>query len=138
MADRNHVIGVHPVHAMLLAAAVPLFLGGLLSDIAYFRSHEIQWSNFAAWLIAGAMVFVGFSLLWAAIDWLRGARGGRPLLYVLVLAATFIVGLLDNFVHARDAWAVMPTGLILTAIATLLALVALWLGYWGMRRGVAR
>ena len=47
----------------LLSAAVPLYLGGLLSDLGYGNTAEPQWANFAAWLIAGAMVFTGLGLL---------------------------------------------------------------------------
>jgi hypothetical protein len=54
-----------PLHAMLLAGTVPLFLGALLSDIAYYNSFQIQWANFAAWLIAGGLLFAGLALLFA-------------------------------------------------------------------------
>ncbi len=54
IVDQRPVKSIHLLHAVLLAATLPLFLGGLLSDIAYALSYEIQWSNFAAWLIAGA------------------------------------------------------------------------------------
>ena len=47
---------IHPVHAAVLGGVLPLFLGTLLADYAYWSSHEIQWSNFAAWLLIGAMV----------------------------------------------------------------------------------
>jgi uncharacterized membrane protein len=119
----------------LLAATVPLFLGGLLSDIAYFRTYEIQWSNFAAWLIAGAMIFTGVSLAWALIDLLRSGRQKRTLIYFVLLLLLFLLGLINNFVHARDAWAVMPDGLVLSVIVTLLAIVATWLGFSTLRFG---
>lgn len=51
-----------PLHALLLAGTVPLFLGAMISDIAYYNSYQIQWSNFAAWLIAGGLVFCGLVL----------------------------------------------------------------------------
>ena len=70
-SNRNYAIAIHPVHATLLVAAVPLFLGGLLSDLAYSSNYQIQWSNFAAWLLAGAMVFTGFAFLWSVIDLVR-------------------------------------------------------------------
>ena len=138
-ADRPSPRSVHPFQAALLAAMVPLFLGGLLSDIAYADSYEIQWSNFAAWLIAGAMVFTGFALLWASIDLVRGRRWrGRSLVLFLVLLALFVLGLINSFVHARDAWAVMPDGLILSAVVTLLALVAAWTGFSSFSTGGAK
>ena len=125
---------IHPLHAALLAAIVPLNLGGFLSDLAYSRSYQIQWSNFAAWLIAGAMLFTGLALLWSLVDLVRSApRRGRPLLYVLLLAAIFLLGLIDSFIHTRDAWGVMPEGLILSAILAVLAIAATWIGFSGLR-----
>jgi uncharacterized membrane protein len=129
--------GIHPLHAFLLAACVPLFIGGLLSDIAYSRTYEVQWTNFASWLIAGALVFAGFALLWALIELLRGDRSwrGAPLVYFLVLLATFGLGFINALVHAKDVWAKMPAALILSVIVTLLALVATWIGFSTLRSG---
>jgi uncharacterized membrane protein len=133
-------VGIHPLHAFLLAACVPLFLGALLSDITYSRSYEVQWSNFASWLLVGALVFAGFALLWALIELLRGDRqwGGRPLIYFLVLLAAWIVGFVDALVHAEDAWAKMPQALILSLIVTVLVLAAVWLGFSTLRSGDVR
>ena len=138
--DRVARIGIHPLHAFLLAASFPLFLGALLADITYSNSYEIQWSNFAAWLLPAALVFAGFALLWALIDLLRADRSwrGRPLIYFLVLLATWIVGFIDALIHAEDAWAKMPQALILSVIVTVLALVAAWLGYSTWRTGEVR
>lgn len=130
---------LHPFHAALLAATVPLFLGALLSDLAYSSSYEVQWTNFASWLIAGALVFAGVALIWALVDLLRADhRGGRALLYVLLLLATFLLGFIDALIHAKDVWAVMPMGLVLSAVVALLAIAATWLGFSTLRRGDVR
>lgn len=127
---------IHPLHAVLLAGTIPPFLGGLLADVAYAMTHQIQWSNFAAWLIAGGMVFTGFALLWALVDLLRGRRSpGRPLLYGLLLLATFVVGLNNSFIHARDAWGSMPEAPVLSAIVAALAVLATWTGFSSLRAG---
>jgi uncharacterized membrane protein len=129
-ADRRQAGPIHPLHAFLLSAPVPLYLGALLSDWAYGGSAEPQWSNFAAWLIAGAMVFTGLALLWALVALLRSRVGRRrAALLCALLVAVFGLGLVDSFVHARDAWAVMPAAPILSAIVTLLAALAAWAGY---------
>ena len=65
---------LHPLHAVLLAGTVPLFLGVLLGDWAYSNSYEIQWKNFASWLLVGGLFFAGFTLLWAIIDVFRAAH----------------------------------------------------------------
>jgi uncharacterized membrane protein len=116
---------IHPLFAFLLAGAVPLFLGGLLADLAYGNSAEPQWANFAAWLIAGGMVVTGFALLWAFIALIRARRrSGGPLLHFGLLLATFALGLVDSFHHARDAWAIMPAAPILSGIVALVAALA--------------
>lgn len=133
-ASRAPMRTIHPLHAFFLAATFPLYLGGFLSDWAYCRSYQIQWSNFAAWLIAGAMVFTGLALLWALVDLIRSApRRGRPAFYFLLLAAIFLIGLLDSFVHTRDAWGVMPEGPILSAVLAVLAVAAAWIGFSTLR-----
>ena len=125
-----------PLHAILLAGTVPLFLGALLSDIAYFKTYQIQWSNFAAWLIAGGLLFCGLALLFALVNLVRAERkGGRPTVYFLLLLVTWVLGLVNAFEHAKDAWAVMPAGLVLSLVVTVLACVAAWLGMSNLRSG---
>ncbi len=125
------------LHTILLAGSVPLFLGALLNDIAYYQSYQIQWSNFASWLLAGAELFCGLALLFALIKLVRAQRkGGYPLTYFLLLLATFVLGLIDCFQHAKDAWAVMPAGLVLSAIVFLLSCLAAWVGLTPRAGGV--
>lgn len=130
---------IHPVHAVLLASSLPLFLGALLSDWAYSSTQEIQWLNFAAWMIVGALVFAGAALLWAAIDVFRADVGrGRSALYTLVLLTMFVLGFINALVHAKDGWATMPAGLILSVLTALLAFCATWLGFSTLRAGATR
>lgn len=130
---------IHPLHAVLLASTLPLFLGALVCDIAYSRSYEIQWSNFASWLIAGAMVFTGLSLIWAFIDLFHdGRRRGRGVVYFVLLLVTFGLGLVNAFVHARDAWGIMPEGLILSAAVAVTAALSTWFGFSSFRLGEMR
>lgn len=134
--DPVRPVPLHPVHAFFLAGTVPLFLGAVLSDWAYHDTAEIQWSNFASWLIAGGLVFGAVALLCAFIaltrtDRTRGARFGE----FLLLLATWVLGFIDAFVHAGDAWTIMPAGLTLSVVVLLLAIAATWLGFARYRRG---
>lgn len=117
------------LHTILLAGTVPLFLGALLSDLAYRDSYQIQWNNFASWLIAAGELFAGLALLFALVNLFRGGpRTGRARIYVLLLAITWVLGLVNAFEHAKDAWAVMPTGLVLSVVVTILACITTWVG----------
>ena len=127
---------LNPLHALLLAGSLPLFLGALLSDIAYYNSYHIQWSNFASWLIAGALVFSGLALLCALIGLFRSERRqGVALVYFLLLLGGWILGFINALIHAKDAWAIMPTALVLSVIVTVLIFAATWLGFFSMRAG---
>ncbi|OBR76523.1 hypothetical protein A7D01_14050 [Xanthomonas arboricola] len=126
---------IHPFHAAVLGGVWPLFLGALLSDYAYWSSHQIQWANFAAWLLIGAMVLTTIALLCAIVGFVRGSRN---VIYVIALGAAWIVGFFDALHHARDTWAIMPAALVFSAIATAFALVATWSGLSSLRVGGAR
>ncbi len=127
------------MHAVIAFSSVPLFLGALLSDWVYFSSHQIQWVNFAAWLIAGGLLVAGPALLWGATDLLLSptARNRRSLTYLLLLLATFVIGLVNALVHAKDGWAAMPSGLILSAVVVVLAAAASAVGLAGSFRRTA-
>lgn len=132
-AGHNHRMRriLHPLHAVLLAGTVPLFLGVLLTDIVYFRTFEVQWKNFASWLLVGALVFAAAALVWALVELIRlGRSGPRSLLYVILLLVIWVLGFINALVHAGDAWASMPNGLILSAIIMALVIAATWSGFF--------
>lgn len=128
---------LHPLHAILLAFAFPLFLGALLSDIGYWATYHVQWANFSSWLIAGGLFMSAFAVLWSLVNlFRRGPAGkGRLMIYFIVLLVMWGLGLVNALVHAKDAWASMPAGLYLSVVTTALALVASWVGYSGFRSG---
>ena len=120
--------GLHTVHSLVLAFPIALFSAGLVADIAYLRTAEIQWTNFAAWLIVGALVFGGIAAAWALASLviaLRSPQRTRRLIYFGVLAAMWLVGLVNAFKHSQDGWSsVGALGVILSILCTVLALVA--------------
>src|SRR6478735_3636780 len=128
---------LHPAHAFFLAAMVSPFVGAVLSDYAYTKTYEMQWSNFSSWLLAGGLVFGALAIVCALFDFARAA-GRRSLhsLALLALVATWVIGLIDAFVHARDAWAVMPTGFALSVVVLVLALIATWLVFARFHRSL--
>ena len=123
----------NPLHAILLAFPVALYPAALLTDITYLNTAEIQWTNFSSWMIAGADLFAGLVLAWALVSLFAGrarhARG-RGILYLLTVAAMFVLGVLNAFQHARDGWHSVGTlGLVLSIACTVLALVAAFIAH---------
>lgn len=127
------------MHAVLAFSTLPLFLGALLSDWAYAQTYQVQWTNFAAWLITGGLVLAGLALVWAALDLLLRTvlRDRRGVAYLLLLLAILVLGGANALVHAKDGWAAMPTGLVLSVVVLLLATAASWVGLGAWRRSKA-
>lgn len=130
LIENRYALTVHPVHAVFLAGTFPWFLGAALADTAYAQTFEIQWNNFASWFLVGGLVFGAIALVLGLIDLFRPrqrARGVVP--YVVVMLLTWVVGFFNALIHARDAWASMPTGLILSIVGAVFACVAIVLGF---------
>lgn len=127
--------GVNAVHGILLAFPIALFTSAMISDIAYLRTAQMQWTNFSSWLIAGALVFGGVVLAWSLIRLVLAFRSPsrkRRLLYTVVVAIMWVLGLVNAFKHSQDAWSsVGAFGMGLSVICTVLALVAGALAFSG-------
>ncbi len=130
---------LHPIHAVFLSGTIPLFLGSVLADYAYFSSYQIQWSDFASWLTAGGLVFGGFALIWSIVSLITAdRRTTHAFLYTFFLLATWVIGFINSLTHAKDAWAVMPMGLVLSVIVFVLACIATCIGLARFGEGDAR
>lgn len=125
-AVRPVAIVGHPLYSIILPVPVVCFLGALLTDLSYWGSGgNLIWVNFSSWLIAAGLVFGAIAAVLLLIDLIRGSRGWARL---GLLLAAWIVELINALVHARDGWtAVVPLGLTLSIIGTLLILVSGWL-----------
>ena len=108
-------------------------VSGLASDWMYFSTYDIQWKNFAGWLIIGGLVLGGFAMLWALIDMFGGVDRRPRVIYFLLLLTIWILSFINELIHAKDAWASMPEALLVSAIVSVLAVIATVLGFSTMR-----
>lgn len=128
----------YPFYPVVFAIPAVCFIGGLLTDLAYWRSAEMMWADFSAWLITTGVVFGFITLALWIVDAMRGpfVRARMPpwphaILFIVVLA----LATLDMLVHTRDAWtSVVPLGLALSAAVAMLVVL---IGAMG-RRAVYR
>lgn len=99
-----------------------------LSDIVYWQTADLQWQNFSAWLLFAGLFFGVTALILSFIDILRPSTRWRRALWpaALVYVCVLVLALVNSLVHAGDGWtAVVPTGLILSAITVFAILIAL-------------
>ena len=114
-----------PLHPFFIGLGGALLMAALFTDYMYSSNSLMQWANFSAWLITGGLVLALIAVIALLIDFVLGRAGPiRPLDFGLVAAAA-LISLANIFVHTRDAWtSVVPTGITLSIVVTILLLIA--------------
>lgn len=125
-------IAGHPIHPMLVPFPIVCFIGALVTDIAYWRTAQMMWADFSAWLLVIGLIMGGLAAIAGLIDFLsnRLIRAQAPAWpHMVGNIVAMLLALLNAFVHTRDAWtSVVPVGLILSVLVVLILLVTGWLG----------
>lgn len=126
-------VAKHPIHPMLVPFPIVCFVGTLLTDLAYWRTAEMMWADFSAWLLTAGLVMGGLAAIAGLIDFLgdRLVRTHKVAwLHMIGNALAWILSLFNAFVHSRDAWtSVVPTGLILSALVVVILVFTGWMGW---------
>jgi len=137
--SRHSDRGFGALHAFFGAFPLAYFVFAFITDYAYTQSYNLQWQYFSIWMIVAGLVTLGFSILFGGIDWLMSRRrsdGPRgSLWHMLPALLAWVLGLLNAFIHSRDGWtAVVPEGIILSAIVALLMLATAGLSAFAFAR----
>jgi len=131
-------IGGHPLHAMVVPIPITCFIGAFLTDLAYWRTADMQWANFSAWLITAGVIFAALAALLGLVDFAfsRRIRELHPAwIHSLGNSLVLLLSIINAFIHSRDAYtSVVPTGLILSGVVTALLLVTGWNGWTMVHR----
>ncbi len=116
-------IAANAIYGLLNPIPFGFFVAGLIFDVVYARSGNVLWDKSAAWLIAIGLVFAVIPRLFNLIQVWGTSLHSVPRsekfdfwFNLLAIAAAII----NSFVHSRDAYAVVPTGILLSACTVLL------------------
>jgi uncharacterized membrane protein len=113
------------LHPSFVSAGATLLIAGLATDVMYWDTSNWQWANASAWLIAAGLVLALIATIALIVDLLTGRAGRINWISFLLVAAAALLSLLNVFIHSRDAWtSVVPQGISLSAIVTILLLTA--------------
>src|ERR1700724_822939 len=119
-----------PIHKMLVSFSAAYFTGALVTDLVYWQMPDVVWERFSIWLITAGLIMAGLAVIAYVIDLLSGRQIDRPALpravgYLLAV----LIALFNAFVHNRDGYtAVVPTGLMLSALVVVVLLLTAWVG----------
>ncbi|WP_241572608.1 DUF2231 domain-containing protein [Rosenbergiella nectarea] len=112
---------------LLDPAAYGAFVAGFVFDIIYFMTQEIFWVKGASWLnFFGLLLAIIPRLINLYQVWISRSVS-RPLAArrsFWLNALAIVVAIFNAFVHSRDAWGVMPAGLILSSVTVAFLVLA--------------
>jgi uncharacterized membrane protein len=116
----------YPLSALFVPFPFVCFTLTLVTDILYWQTSHLMWSNFSDWLLFFGLIFGGLAVIAGLIDLARPAtralRPGWPA--VIAFLAILVLAVINSFVHAGDGWtAIVPYGLANSAI-TFVAMIA--------------
>ncbi|MGF6494255.1 putative membrane protein [Luteibacter sp. 621] len=124
-APRRNAVA-NAIYGLLNPIPFGFFVAALIFDVLYAKSGTILWAKSAAWLVSIGLVFaiiprlVNLTQVW--ITSRRISTGADHvdfwLNFVAIIAAIF-----NAFVHSRDAYAIIPGGVWLSALTV--ALIAI-------------
>lgn len=102
-----------------------LFFAGMIFDIVYVNSFNPLWIKGAAWLILlGLLMSIIPRLLMLAFLLRSPTFNLNSLISYAIYAFGIILSLWNSFIHARDAYGSMPSGLILSVCSVIAVAVA--------------
>ena len=122
----------HPVHPMLIPFPIGFLVGALLSDMAYWLTRDPFWATASVYLLGAALVFAALAALAGFADFFgdKRVRSLGAARHHMIGNLTAVLLSLFNFVlrlgDAEDA--LLPNGLILSAIVGLILIYTGWLG----------
>ena len=124
-------------HSGFIGAAAALLIAAFVTDYLYSRTSLWEWANFSAWLITGGLIVMLMAVILLLVDFAAGrVRRLNAGTFILVTVAA-LLSLANAFVHSRDAWtSVVPQGIELSAVSTILLLIAGLRG-WSLATGRA-
>jgi uncharacterized membrane protein len=84
--------------------SVACFVGGLLTDLLYWRTSEMMWADFSAWLVTVGTIVAWLAAIAGLIDFLgnRAVRAQPPAWpHVIGNAAVLILATINTLIHSR-------------------------------------
>lgn len=125
-------IAGHPLHPILVTIPIGLLVGAFITDLAYWQTGWASWAYFSAWLIGAGIIGALIAATAGFIDFIAEPRirAMRKAWYHFIGNLVVVALSVVNFiVHMRDgAAAVLPAGLTLSAIVTVLLVFTGWMG----------
>jgi len=115
--DPNRSIVAEGIYGLLNPIPFGCFVAAMIFDIIYSNTAVMLWDKGAAWLIVFGLLFavlprlINLAQVWVTSRRIA-SRADKLDFWLNVFA--IVAAIVNAFVHSRDAYAVVPTGLWLS------------------------
>ncbi|CAI0700183.1 DUF2231 domain-containing protein [Serratia ficaria] len=126
-ATARHSAFALAVYEWLNPLPYGFFTAAMIFDIIYACNAEILWVQAASWLIAIGLVLAIIPRLINLVQvWVGASRPpSSPVkLHFWLNLLAIALAIVNAFVHSRDAYAVVPQGVVLSVIVVVLLSIA--------------
>ncbi len=119
-----------PVVALYeLLNPVPLgfFVAAWIFDILYMKTFSQMWNDAANWLIViGLLIAIIPRIINAVLVWSgpKYSQGSPVKIHFWLSLLAIVLAIFNAFIHSRDAYAVVPMGVILSTLVVILLLLS--------------
>lgn len=132
-------IAGHPIHPMLIPFPIAFFVATFACDVAFWVTGSAGWFEPTLWLLGAGLIFAGLAAVAGLIDVLGDGQiralstvwwhAGGNLIAVAVETANIFLR------NSGGSKAVLPTGIILSAVVVCILLFTGWKGWEMVYRG---
>lgn len=126
-------IAGHPIHPMLIPFPIAFFVGTLATDVVYSQNGQVFWATMGQWLLAAGLAMAALAAVAGLTDFLGDRRirqlnaAWHHMIGNVTVVVIELISLWQRLEKGPDF--VVPTGLILSAVVTLLLLYNGWRGW---------
>jgi len=125
-------ISTYSIRLVLIPLPVVALLAAFATDVAYWLTRDPLWPQVSLWMVAAGLVTGPTAGAVGLIDFLT-VDGARPAIagwvHIMGMGTVLLVSLASFFLRsAGPAEAILPWGLILSAVTTVLLAVGAWYG----------
>lgn len=125
-------IAGHPIHPILIPYPIAFLSGAFITDLVYWITNNPFWAQASVWLIGAGLVMGALAAVVGLIDFLTIERAREPIdgwIHFLGMLGVEILAIVNLFLRPGDpAAAILPWGLILSAVTAGLLGIAGWFG----------
>jgi uncharacterized membrane protein len=132
-------IAGHPIHPMIIPFPIAFFVGTFAADLAFWYTRNPAWAAATLWLLGAGLVMAALAAMLGLID-MFGDDRVRDLPQVWWHAGANVLAVVIELVnwyfrYDQGAAFIVPKGLGLSLVATLLLLFSGWQGWEMVYRG---